>query len=551
MAAIGETLASGGEGQGEGASRPRQWDDRARRLAGLVLLRALVTSALFGAALATSTPLGEENAARGVLYGFLLSAYTSSALELAWILTGRALGTLAWLHTAVETALAGWLVALTGGPAGPFSFLFLLSTVHGAIAAGSGGAFGAASLATALLAALGAHPSLPFWTAPLADAGDSSRVAAAIFANSGGCFATAALASYLAQRLQSAGRALTAREIELRSLGDLYMSVVQSLGSGLLTLDSSSRISLLNESGAAILHLAPEAARGRSLQELAPELAAALAPGPPGTRSECPIERDGHRKLIGFSVSPLLDPEGEPMGSVVAFQDVTELRRLEASLRRQSHLASLGELSAGLAHEIRNPLAALSGAVQMLASSPTNPEDARLLELVLRESAHLGKLVADFLTFARPPPPSLREGDLGALVGECCLAFEAEAAKAGKTLSRRLQPAHARFDPDQLRQVVDNLLRNALEAISGGGHIEVSVEATEAGSVVTVEDDGPGVPPEIAPHLFEPFFTTKEKGTGLGLALVARIVGAHGGTVDLETQERRGARFVVRLPHSD
>ncbi|HUB06474.1 MAG TPA: histidine kinase dimerization/phospho-acceptor domain-containing protein, partial [Myxococcales bacterium] len=477
-----------------------RWGDGARRIAGLVLLRALVTSALFGAALATSGAVGEENAARGVLYAFLLTAYASSALELIWILTGRGLGALAWVHAAIETTLAGWLVALTGGPAGPFSFLFLLSTVHGAIAAGSSGAFGAASLATILLGILGAHPVLPFWTAPLAGAGDTSQVAAAIFANSGGCFATAALASYLTERLLRTGQALTARELELRSLGELYMSVVQSLGSGLLTLDSTSgdaRVSLLNEAGGEILGVeSASAARGRTLADLAPDLAHALELPQLGGRAECSIERKGHRRLIGFSVSPLLGSEGAPMGSVVAFQDVTELRRLEASLRRQSHLASLGELSAGLAHEIRNPLAALSGAVQMLATSPASADDARLLDLIRREATHLGRLVSDFLTFARPPPPSLHQGDLAELVSECCQAFENEVATQGKELSRVLQPATARFDPDQMRQVVSNLVRNALEATDVGGRVQVSVQAIGPSCVLAIEDDGPGVSAE-------------------------------------------------------
>ncbi len=511
-----------------------------------------MTSALFGAALATS-PNAAEGASfvRGSLYAFLLLAYASSAFELIWILTGRALRLLAWVHTAVETLLAGWLVALTGGPAGPFSFLLLLSTVHGSIAAGSAGAFGAASFATALLAVLGANPSLSLLpVAPLI--GDSSRVAAAIFANSGGCFATAALASYLTERLQRAGRALTAREVELRSLGDLYMSVVQSLSGGLMTLMApegrGSRVSLLNEAGAEILGIRPSDARGQSLAELIPEFDAALRGTLDGARGECSIDRRGQRVLLGFSVSPLRGPRNEPLGSVVAFQDVTELRRLEASVRRQSHLASLGELSAGLAHEIRNPLAALSGAVQMLSSAPASAEDSRLLALVLRESAHLGKLVSDFLTFARPPPPSLREGDLGSLVQQCCDAFEPEVTLLGRKLICHIQPSPCRFDPDQMRQVVDNLLRNALEASSAGGRIEVSVGAKGEGYAVVVEDDGPGVPPDAVAHVFEPFFTTKEKGTGLGLALVARIAGAHGGSADLENRAQGGARFVVSLP---
>ncbi|MHB1845967.1 MAG: two-component system sensor histidine kinase NtrB, partial [Deltaproteobacteria bacterium] len=266
---------------------------------------------------------------------------------------------------------------------------------------------------------------------------------------------------------------------------------------------------------------------------------------------ETAIHRPDGQRLLGFSVSPLRDGGGRPSGRVVSFQDVTELRRLEASVRRQTHLASLGELSAGLAHEIRNPLAALSGAIQMLSAAPANADDARLLDLIRREAAYLGRLVSDFLVFARPPRPALQETDVAALVRECCDAFEPEANRQGRALACELEPASGAVDSVQFRQVIDNLLRNAVEATGDGGKITVSLKLRPVGLVLSVEDDGPGVPPDVAPHLFEPFFTTKEKGTGLGLALVARIVGNHGGSIDLEQPESGGARFVVSLPTVD
>ncbi len=528
--------------------------DDSRRLALLVLLRVLVASALFGAALSVLSTSAQEVAIRNRLYGFLIAAYATAALEFIWLLLDWELTALAWSHLAVETVLAGWLVALTGGPTGPFSFLVLLSTVHGALAAGSVGALASALLATAALGGLAEFPGFQAWLGTVPAAVETGRLAAAVLANAGGCFATAALSSYLTERLQRTGRALTARVAELRSLGDLYSRVVQSLGSGLLTLasvDGAWRVSLLNEAGARILGLRPEAARGRSLDDVAPALARSVASLPAGIRDgSCELSHGGGKILLEFAVSSLRGPGGETLGTIVTFEDVTELRRLEASVQRQAHLASLGELSAGLAHEIRNPLASLSGAVQMLSTAAASGDDARLLDLIRRESGHLGKLVSDFLVFARPPRPSLQAGDLGAFVRDCCEAFEPEARAKGRTLRCDAAPAPCRFDPDQMRQVVGNLLRNALEATASGGHIEVSLGPSDRGWRLAVGDDGPGVSPEIAPRLFEPFFTTKEKGTGLGLALVARIAGAHGGTVDLDQQPGRGACFVVTLPRA-
>ncbi|MHB1845926.1 MAG: PAS domain-containing protein, partial [Deltaproteobacteria bacterium] len=241
----------------------------ARRLAGLVLIRLLVVSALFGAALSMSfSSTGEDATTRTFLYAYLITAYAASALEFVWLLGRWQPRALAWTHVFAETLLAGWLVALTGGTEGPFTFLLLLSTVHGALAAGSSGAFAAAVLSTAELAALaGGVPLLGLVGS------EPGRAAVAVFANSGGCFATAALSSYLTDRLSRTGQALDARERELQRLGELYRNVVQSLGSGLMTLGSGGEVLFVNGAGAEILGLDPEATRGRPLDQVAPELA--------------------------------------------------------------------------------------------------------------------------------------------------------------------------------------------------------------------------------------------------------------------------------------
>jgi two-component system sensor histidine kinase PilS (NtrC family) len=157
-------------------------------------------------------------------------------------------------------------------------------------------------------------------------------------------------------------------------------------------------------------------------------------------------------------------------------------------------------------------------------------------------------LVSDFLIFARPPPPAMGEADLGQLVEESLEAFRADGRASQRNLVGYTEHVRARFDAGQMRQVLWNLMRNAAEATGPGGTVQVSVGARNGAAVLEVTDDGPGVPNRIAGQIFEPFFTTKERGTGLGLALVARIVGAHGGTVDLDRSAPRGARFVVTLP---
>jgi two-component system sensor histidine kinase PilS (NtrC family) len=210
-------------------------------------------------------------------------------------------------------------------------------------------------------------------------------------------------------------------------------------------------------------------------------------------------------------------------------------------------------VAAGLAHELRNPLASISGCVELLRGAQgLTEEDGRILGIVLRETGRLDALLTRFLEFSRPTPPSRRRADLAAVAGETLDMFAADPAAAGLALARALAPTPAFVDPDQLRQVVLNLLQNAAQALreSGkGGRIAVACEpAPDGGAAIAVEDDGPGIPPEVAGRMFTPFFTTKARGTGLGLAVVQRIVDGHGGSVSVQSTPGAGARFVVRLP---
>ena len=532
---------------------PPERDD-ARLLAGLVLLRALIASALFGAALFANLSAVTEDTSRGGLFVYLLAAYVSAAAEFLWILWGRQLQRLGFVHAGIEAGLAAWLVALTGGPESPFTFLLLISTILGSVAAGRRGAFISATLASGSLLGMAGLISVPGFIQPGPIDG---RAVAVVLTSSGGCFATAALASYLTERLRRTGRALSAREAELRELGELYLKVAQSLRSGLMTLGPSATgtpgsapVTLLNDPGAVILGISAASAQGRPLQESVPELAKALDALVAGHgRVECEIHQRERTVLLGFTLSPLKGGSAELEGSVVTFQDLTQQRKLEEALRRQNHLASLGELAAGLAHEVRNPLAALSGAAQILRlgdheAAPS--DDRKLFEVIQRETNHLATLVSDFLTFARPPAPNIETGDLAKLAYSTFEAFRTGEQVGQRRLSCDAESVEARFDEGQLRQVVWNLLRNALEATNPNGAISLRVRAGDRWAWLEVQDDGPGVPLELRDRIFEPFFTTKEHGTGLGLALVGRIVGAHGGTIDLDSGAG-GTRFVVSL----
>jgi two-component system sensor histidine kinase PilS (NtrC family) len=433
--------------------------------------------------------------------------------------------------------LAGGLVALTGRSESVFLFMFLLAIVNGAILLGRRGAAAGLGLSLAVYA-----------LTLLAGRGLRGVPGTTLWAHAAAFVATAALSAYLAEQLRSTGERLAARESDLADVTALHGAIVQSVASGLLTVDPQGRITFLNRAGEEITGLSGEEVVGRLASATLPGFAEAVRRG----ETEWANAR-GDRLMLGFSRFPLYGQGGRDLGSAVIFQDLTALRAMEEQVRRSERLADLGRVAAGLAHELRNPLASMAGSVELLSGSVgLRSEDQRLMAIVLKEAARLETLVARFLDYSRPAPPRLAPQDLAVLAGEVAEVFAADPSAAQVRVVRELAPVTLPCDPDQLRQVLWNLLLNAAQAVhaagSGGVIVLRSGPDGERGGRLEVEDDGPGVAAADLARLFTPFFTTKAGGTGLGLATVHRIVEAHGGTVEVAGVAPRGVRFTVRLP---
>jgi two-component system sensor histidine kinase PilS (NtrC family) len=320
---------------------------------------------------------------------------------------------------------------------------------------------------------------------------------------------------------------------------------VESLTSGLVTLDTAGRITYMNSAAERITGFDLAAVRGRPVAEVV-EFPAG------GGREEVEyVNARGERLRLGYTVFKLLTREGQEMGTAAIFQDLTLLRTMETAMQRSARLADLGRVAAGLAHELRNPLASMSGSVELLrARAPAGGDERRLLEIVLREAERLDQLVRAFLTYARPPPLRRQRNDLSVLLGETLDAFVHDPAAGAVELVRELAPAWVECDADQIRQVTWNLLKNAAQAraaVGPGGRIEVACGSEVGGCWFRVQDDGPGIPAADRERIFLPFHTTKERGTGLGLAIVHRIVDEHGGHVEVEAPPAGGTSFVVHL----
>jgi two-component system sensor histidine kinase PilS (NtrC family) len=327
--------------------------------------------------------------------------------------------------------------------------------------------------------------------------------------------------------------------------------------SGLITLDTAGRITFANP--VALELIGGEELVGRAIREVFPLVGRTLAdPARPSEvrRAESRVELHGRDGYIGWSISPLRDAQGQLIGHTFTFLDITRIKEMELSMQRSQTLAVVGEMAAAVAHDIRNPLTAISGAVQLLAMGPTlSDEQRRLMAIVERETEQLNKWIGQFLDYTRPLELEPQRLNLTQLVSDSVSVFRQDQVQCGIRVGLDApEPIQVTGDASRLKQVLWNLLTNAAQAMPDGGAIDISVARSERDAdmaELVVADEGMGVDPAHMDKLFRPFFTTKERGTGLGLATVHRIVEQHGGEISVEPRAVRGTMFRVKLPLHD
>ena len=261
---------------------------------------------------------------------------------------------------------------------------------------------------------------------------------------------------------------------------------------------------------------------------------------------------DDAMRSIGYAATSLSTLEGKPAGYTLIFQDLTEMKKLESELRLKDRMAAVGELSAGIAHEIRNPLAAIAGSVQVLkGSSSLSPQEQRLMSIVLKESERLNKSIADFLRFVRPQEKLSVQFDVAASLSETLELFaNSPELREDHKIERAIEPQSFNLvgDADQIRQVFWNLARNAVQAMPTGGRLAVRTYVDDHAYNIVFTDSGRGMSEGDLARLFQPFRTNFPSGTGLGMAISYRIVQEHGGRIDVASREGSGTTITVSLP---
>jgi two-component system sensor histidine kinase PilS (NtrC family) len=325
----------------------------------------------------------------------------------------------------------------------------------------------------------------------------------------------------------------------------------------LLTTTLDGTITTMNDAACEILGFRDAPPLGQKLATHIPSLEGVVAKaGALGRvlRDEVNAVRpDGVERCLGLSATPLSDYSGEVIGRVIHFQDLTDMRRMEQAVARAEHLAGIGRLAANIAHEIRNPLASISGSVEVLKRLPgADAETRNLVDIAVREVDRVNILITNLLEYARPRTEDRQRIDLGEMVGEIAKIFEQERrAKEVRLELHTESGVWVEAASGQMRQVLWNLLRNAADAMPEGGTIHLAASRKPGQppiAILVVRDAGVGIREEDLDHIFEPFFSRKPGGTGLGLATTARIIEEHRGSIDVLSEAGKGTTFTVRLP---
>ncbi|MBI2902029.1 MAG: PAS domain S-box protein [Candidatus Methylomirabilis oxyfera] len=500
---------------------------------------------------------------------FVLAASTCllSVLYLLLLSRSQQLRRLCGVQLWIDSLLVTALVHYTGGIDSVFAFVYIFPILAAAICLSRQSSLllaGASSILYGVLINIQLHQLMERaeFHSIVGIARDPGYALFQTFVNAIAFFVVALLGSHLAERLKETGRELEERRIDLRYLQSLHRDIVANIPSGVMTLDLEGRIVSFNPTAQKILGLAAEEIQGKSWRDtpfqeimLLEVFFSSPTPSFEALSQELEVRRhDGHSVLIGISLTPLKDSEGELLGLVGIFQDLTERRQIEARLRQADRLAAVGQLAAGLAHEVRNPLAAISGSIQLMKEEGS-AAPPYLLDIVLRETDRLKLVTGQFLDFAYPRQAPETQCDLVAVLEETVVLLEKRsdvASSVDVSFQGVPEPVVVAADPDQLKQVLWNLSLNAIQAMPGGGRLTFDVRRHVSGNgtawaAIELTDTGPGIPSEEVDRIFDPFYTTKPGGTGLGLAIAQKIIDNLGGRIEVVSREGDGTTFKVYL----
>ncbi len=565
-----------------------------------MFLRLAAVSVLFVAVLFLRFQGGDSVELLATLYPIFIALYALSAL---YAVAARRMPNLVfftYLQFAVDAACIGLILLFTGGAESAFTWLFVFNVLGAGYLLQLRGGIAVATLDTiAYLVCLvlswsGVVPVFgPDGSALEAPSGpdESLREFSTVAFHVVSFYLLAFLSGSLSRKHVETGRALAQTAYSLHRLQDMHGRIVQNLDAGLLTVDREGHITSFNRAAELLTRWYASEVIGEPVEAVlkgSRRLLEESTDDLPGANRGLAFERwmtrkDRRRVYLRVSASLMRNADGSVDGHILVFEDRTRLLLMEEQLEREERLAAVGRLSAAIAHEIRNPLASITGSVQVLRSElDLTREDDELMGLIEREADRLGHLVTDFLHLTRGDQPDLKASTVARLIHETVQLTQSKGVADGISIEQDLRyDPSVQIDEARMRQVLWNLVNNACQAMAGGGTLTVRTERVTADDLgqptedsfvgnwsragaedqsgvhlmpgegalrLVVEDTGAGISDEELGNVFDPFFTTRSGGTGLGLAIVARIVQAHGGVITVQSQQGVGTRFALWLP---
>ncbi len=530
------------------------------RIKWLILSRVVLSTLLVGSLIFFQGHYRIYSFNTDYLYYFLLITYGLTALY-AYLLKKIAnLPFLAYLQMSGDILLITVLTHITGGIDSGFSLLYLLVIISASTILYRRGGYLAASLSSILY---GAMLDMQFYN--IAGFVRSPNFTAVqvlyhVFISIFSFYIVAFLSGALAERLRKTSQELHKKSVDFDDLRFLQEHILRSVGSGVFTMDLQGKIASWNPAAEQITGYTFEEIRNCWKEVFGDTMKGIF--GHTDALKERPFRFDGQimkkngtAAILGMTASLLKDEADTVRGIILVFQDITKIIEMEEQVRRQERLATVGSLAAGIAHEIRNPLASLSGSIQMLQGElDLQGDNKRLMNIVVKETDRLNEIITEFLEYARAKTSQTEPVELLPIFEETIMLL-----KNSRDFSENIHidckvDPHIVVDGDaqRLRQVFWNLLMNACHAMPNGGKIMVSaISLSSKICEIIISDTGMGIGRAFLDKIFDPFFTTKTGGTGLGLAIVYRIIEDHGGTITVDSVQGKGTQFKIVIPMLD
>ncbi len=482
----------------------------------------------------------------------LATLYAVSFVELIGLKKSKELVAIAYISSLWDAVFTSVLIVATGGIESIYTFLYLFVALEGGFLLSKKGGFIFSSVSSILYGLivdaqfyglLSTVITLPGMSYP------GREILFNLVTYISTTYIVGMLSAFLGNSLLKAKQALSVSSTDLRHLTNLHSIIVNSIDSGLLTLDEHLIINSVNPATTKITGYLPGEIIGKKIDEIVPGIQLKAVHR---KRNEMAIrKKDDGVIQIGYTASSLHDDTGRQVGTVITFQDLTEMKKMEARLKRADILATAGRFAASVAHEIRNPLASISGAVQLLIEDlKTEREFEKPLELIYRESSRINSLVTEFLTMSKPVT-NIQEGvALKEIVDEVFdnVSRTVEFSPLIKLRTSIDGSVLIRADKLKMKQVLLNLISNAIHAIRGAGAIDVDCSIKNDRAIITLKDNGQGMDEHELKLSLEPFWTTTPGGTGLGLPVVQTIVEQHDGVMKISSKKGEGTTVTIKLP---